>query len=257
MPSISLLSYCFLLGLLPLAMAEVASPPPPIIFQGKAAQAEIGNFMTTRWHRQAWRIEFKPIAGLPGGRPVWHVAGTSAWVRLDGPTDLKEHCDLGKLDPASVYQFEGIPVDQNYGTITFYLLSLPTKVPIEALEKTAQDSAVEAVNVAHPEDQKLTAADVVCLAEACRITALINDGKWEEVETAFATKEGMVALLKQKATLKDWPGIGAYRGFRIDRETPRDVTFRFGFAPKSSPHEIWISFAEGNPSKLRLTVLGW
>jgi len=204
--------------------------------------------MTTRWHRQAWRIEFKPIAGLSGSQ-AWHVAGTHAWVRLDGPEHLKEHCDLAKLDSKSIYQFDGIPVDQNYGTITFYLLSLPEQVAAEAPEQVDQSDAAKPAGA-------LTAQDALCLAEACRIIALINDDKWDEVEKALGTKEGMVAILKHESTLKDWQGIGAYRGVQLNPALPGTLTFRFGFAPKSSPHEVRISFTNGNPSKPYLMVLG-
>ena len=85
--------------------------------------------MSTRWHRQAWRIEFRPVAGLSSSS-MWHVAGTNAWVRLDGPDHLKDHCDLAKMDTKSVYEITGVPVDQNYGTITFYILSPPEKVEL-------------------------------------------------------------------------------------------------------------------------------
>ncbi|WP_341407224.1 hypothetical protein [Luteolibacter soli] len=105
--------------------------------------------------------------------------------------------------------------------------------------------------------EKLPDKDAQCLAEACRITALINEDRWEELDKLFGPSEAVIAVLKHYATLKDWQGIGAYRGFRIEPEKPREVIFRFGFAPKSNPHEIWISFIEGDPSKPRLMVLGW
>ena len=245
---------CF--ALLTLAL-PAAAQAPKTVFQGKKAQEEIGGFMSTRWHRQTWRIEFRPVAGLSSSS-MWHVAGTHAWVRLDGPNHLKEHCDLAKLDPNSIYEIVGVPVDQNYGAITFYILSPPEKVADETPKKAADESSGDAAITPPSEPvEKLSEQDAPCLAEACRITALINDGKWDEVEKTLGTKGVTVAALKLDAAHKDWPGIGAYRGFRIDGESPHRVTFRFGFAPKSNPHEIWISFTDGNPSKPSLMVLGW
>ena len=97
------------------------------------------------------------------------------------------------------------------------------------------------------------------LADACRLTLLMNDGKWEDVEKALGTKEGMVAILRREATHKDWLGIGAYRGTRIDGKSPLRITHRFGFSPKTHPHEIWLSYTinEAGQSKPTLTVLGW
>jgi hypothetical protein len=100
----------------------------------------------------------------------------------------------------------------------------------------------------------------VTLANACRLTQLINEDKWDEVEKALDTKEGMIALLrKQHGSMKDWPGIGAYRGTRVDGRSPLRVTHRFGFAPRSNPHEIWLSYTitEKETSKPQLMVMGW
>lgn len=96
-----------------------------------------------------------------------------------------------------------------------------------------------------------------CLAEACRITALINDSNWEELTKLSGREASDVDLLKHFAARKDWQGIGAYRGFQIDPEKPHEVIFRFGFGPKSSPHELRIHFTDGDLSKPRMTVLGW
>jgi hypothetical protein len=227
------------------------------VLEGKTANEELGAFLSTRWHRQTWKLEFKPVDGLSSGSR-WHVAGTPYWADLDGPDDLKHHFDLAKMDTQSTYQFTGIPVDLNYGTITFFVLRPPEKVVGKAPTNVSQENTVEVVAPPPANTiEELPGREALCLAEACRITALMNDGKWDEVEKAFGTKERMVGILKHHAALKDWPGIGAYRGVRIDRESPRELTFRFGFAPKSSPHEVQISFADGNPSKPGLMVLGW
>lgn len=254
MPS-TFLTAC--LALLTLVLPALSQAPKTVL-QGKEAIDEIGIFMNSRWHRQAWRIDFRSIDPGQQAQPVWHVAGTSAWARLDGPDHLKEHCDLSKLDPKSVYEIVGVPVDQNYGAITFYILSPPEKVATETPKKAGNDTSDEAPTPPSSKPvAKLSEQDASCLAVACRITTLMNDGKWDEVENALGTKEGMIAALKLDAAHNDWPGIGAYRGFRIDREAPREIVFRFGFAPKSNPHEIWISFTGGNPSKPGLMVLGW
>jgi hypothetical protein len=112
---------------------------------------------------------------------------------------------------------------------------------------------------AETELSKLTAQESSCLAKACQITSLMNEDKWDEVEKALGPKDGMVAILRQHAGLKDWSGIGAYRGARLDKESPRTIVFRFGLGPRSSPHEIGFTytFTESGPSKPSLMVLGW
>lgn len=102
-----------------------------------------------------------------------------------------------------------------------------------------------------------TLAESATLADACRLTQLMNEDKWDDVEKALGTKEGMIATLRQHASFKDWPGIGAYRGTRVDATDPLRVTHRFGFAPRSNPHEIWLSYTVSDPSKPSLMVMGW
>lgn len=105
----------------------------------------------------------------------------------------------------------------------------------------------------------LTPQESATLADACRLTQFMNEDKWDDVEKALGTKEGMVAALRQNASLKDWPGIGAYRGTRVDEKSPLRITHRFGFSPKTNPHEIWLSYTitDSGPSKPSLMVLGW
>lgn len=126
-----------------------------------------------------------------------------------------------------------------------------------AIVTTASAETASSEKTTQPVIEKLPDKDAPCLAEACRITALINEGKWGELEKIFGPDPNMLFVLKRDAGIKGWQGIGAYRGFSINEEKPRKVTFRFGFAPKSSPHEVWISFTDSNPSKPGLTVLGW
>lgn len=117
--------------------------------------------------------------------------------------------------------------------------------------------------LAEPKSQSATSAptpqESATLADACRLTQLMNEDKWNDVEKALGTKDGMVAILRQHATLKDWPGIGAYRGTRVDEKSPLRITHRFGFSPKTNPHEIWLSYIiqDSGPSKPSLMVLGW
>ncbi len=101
--------------------------------------------------------------------------------------------------------------------------------------------------------------EALSLADACKITALMNDDKWDEVEKVLGTKAGLIAELRRQSGIKDWPGIGAYRGSRIDKDHPRVVTHRFGFAPRTNPHEIWIDYmlTETGISKPGLMVMGW
>jgi hypothetical protein len=87
----------------------------------------------------------------------------------------------------------------------------------------------------------------------------MNEEKWDDVERAVGTKDGVVAMLRSHATLKDWGGIGAYLGTRVDDKSPLRVTHRFGFSPRTSPHEVWLSYTITNsgPSKPSLHVFGW
>lgn len=101
--------------------------------------------------------------------------------------------------------------------------------------------------------------EAVSLADACQVVALINNDKWDEVEKKIGTKEGMIAILKLNSSTPNWPGIGAYRGSRVDKDSPRAVTHRFGFAPRTNPHEVWLSYTltESGISSPGLMVLGW
>jgi len=119
------------------AKSEVKEPQSEI-FQGGKADAKIREFMTSDWRRQKWQIEKKPIVGLDESSPAWHIKGTMWWVRIEGPDYLKENFDLNKLDPKLVYEFTGIPVDQNYGVVTFYLLS-----PIQRLDSKQSEAHAE------------------------------------------------------------------------------------------------------------------
>jgi hypothetical protein len=105
----------------------------------------------------------------------------------------------------------------------------------------------------------MTTLEAVSLAEACKLVALMNEDQWDDVEKAFGTKVGMISLLRLHAKTKDWPGIGAYRGSSIDKDSPREVTHRFGFVPRNNPHGILLTYTltESGISKPRLMLMGW
>ena len=88
----------------------------------------------------------------------------------------------------------------------------------------------------------------------------MNEAKWDEVEAALADKGGMVGLLRRDARAENWPGIGAYRGTTNMEETSSlKITHRFGLAPRTNPHEIYLTYTIGDSgiSKPTLMVLGW
>lgn len=104
-----------------------------------------------------------------------------------------------------------------------------------------------------------SAQESATLADACRLTKLMNEGEWDEVEAALDNK-AMVALLRRDAKAENWPGIGAYRGTTNMKETSSlKITHRFGLAPRTNPHEIYLTYTIGDSgiSKPTLMVLGW
>lgn len=81
--------------------------------------------MLGKWssvERRPWRIDYRPIAGLEG-RSAWHIEGTAWWVRLYPHTS-----DLDELDKTRIYEIDAVAVNQNYGTIDFYVYDFPRKV---------------------------------------------------------------------------------------------------------------------------------
>ena len=99
-----------------------------VVYSGKEADDKLNDFVKNVWGKQTWQIEYREIDGLEN-RSAWHV-GNHWWVRLltvnkEGGMDV---VDLTKLDNKSIYRFEGVPVEQAYGTITFYMLGRLTKL---------------------------------------------------------------------------------------------------------------------------------
>jgi hypothetical protein len=118
---------------------EKAVKPEMQVYQDEKADAKIRDFMKNSWHQQQWIIEHVRENTHPGTDINWRVKGTMWMVRIEG-RELKEKLDLDKLDPKSVYAFTGVPVDQHYGVITFYLHSGPVKVETKKAEEKKTSS---------------------------------------------------------------------------------------------------------------------
>ncbi|WOO42376.1 hypothetical protein [Rubellicoccus peritrichatus] len=81
----------------------------------------IGELMESRWQqplRAIWEIEYKPIPGLLD-TSAWHIKGTNMWVRFH-----PEIYKLEELDKTKDYEIDAAALDQNYGTIDFYVYGL-------------------------------------------------------------------------------------------------------------------------------------
>lgn len=72
--------------------------------------------------RRTWRIEYKPIDGLEN-TAAWHVAGTRFWART-----YPSAFGVDVLDKNATYEIDAAAIDQNYGTIEFYVYRSPTRV---------------------------------------------------------------------------------------------------------------------------------
>lgn len=102
-------------------------------------------------------------------------------------------------------------------------------------------------------------AEAITLADACRLTGLMNEGKWDEVKEALAAEGQFFGILRAQANVKDWPGIGAYQRSEVVGKSPSWVTHTFGFAPRTHPHRFALSYkvTDGGISKPSLMVFGW
>jgi hypothetical protein len=102
-------------------------------------------------------------------------------------------------------------------------------------------------------------AEAITLADACRLTRLMNEGKWDEVKEAMGAEGQFFGILRAQAEREDWPGIGAYQRSEVDGKSPLRVTHTFGFAPRNHAHRITFSYTvtDGGISKPTLTFLGW
>lgn len=65
--------------------------------------------------RLKWRIAYHPIKGMTS-MSSWHIKGTLWRVRLN-PDCVK----LDEFDKTATYELDAVALDQNYGTIDFYV----------------------------------------------------------------------------------------------------------------------------------------
>lgn len=116
-----------LLAIFPLiAFAENKPRHEVKTFEGERADQKIREFMLKEWRRHSWQIEYRKVSD---DFSIWHVKGTLWWVKLESSEHLRKFIDMDKLDKTKIYRFEGIPVDQAYGVITFYLYAAPEIIP--------------------------------------------------------------------------------------------------------------------------------
>jgi hypothetical protein len=106
----------------------------------------------------------------------------------------------------------------------------------------------------------LTRAGLGALEHASKLIAAINALDWKTVEAAAPPKENFIPLLKRDAAgIKDWFGVGAYRGSTYDQDG-RLLRHRFAYGPgRSTPHEVWFNYSiDGdNFTFAGITILGW
>ena len=99
------------------AATSAADEPQPIPAVDDA-DAKIRAHMGDHWRkpeRLRWRIAYHPIKGLTA-QSAWHIEGTHWWVRVN-PGWVK----LDEFDKTLVYELDAVALDQNYGTIDFYV----------------------------------------------------------------------------------------------------------------------------------------
>jgi hypothetical protein len=102
------------------------------VLSGAEANKEIEEFVTERWLKQRWQIEFDE-------RKKWHIRGTDFQVILDGPGEAH---DMKRLDTNKVYEFTGVPMDKRWTFIMFYVSARPKPVDMPETGKGAEkDSA--------------------------------------------------------------------------------------------------------------------
>ena len=127
-----------------------------------------------------------------------------------------------------------------------------------------------ASSVGHCEDERkppistpqppLSRAGLGALEHASKLIVAINALDWKTVEAATPEKEDFLPLLKRDAAaIKDWFGVGAYRGSEY-REDGLALTHRFAYGPsRDTPHEVSFRYSlDGDGFTFSgLTILGW
>jgi hypothetical protein len=97
------------------------------------------------------------------------------------------------------------------------------------------------------------------LADACDIVRLVNEFDWKAVKKRSGEKNHLTLIVEPQSKVKDWHGIGAYRGSEID-EAKKSVKHRFSYGVgRLSVHEVWItySYTEDGFGKPSFLFLGW
>ncbi len=97
------------------------------------------------------------------------------------------------------------------------------------------------------------------LADACDIVRLINDLSWKDAKSKLSDKNQIALIIEPQSKVKDWHGVGAYRGSVVDAEK-KQVRHRFSYGiGRLSVHEIWITYSYSKDSfqKPSLHALGW
>jgi hypothetical protein len=98
------------------------------------------------------------------------------------------------------------------------------------------------------------------LADACEIVRLINELEWVTVKKKL-NKGNQVGILiiEPQSKIKNWHGLGAYRGSEIDTENQK-VKHRFSYGGgRKAFHEVWItySYRKDGFDKPSVEALGW
>ena len=81
--------------------STVLAEPKGDVLSGAEATKEIEEFVTNRWLKQRWQIEFDELKD-------WHVKGTEISVILHGADISGEAHDMKSLDVKKVYEFPWI-----------------------------------------------------------------------------------------------------------------------------------------------------
>lgn len=96
------------------------------------------------------------------------------------------------------------------------------------------------------------------LADACDVVRLINNLNWKDAKEKLNDGK-QVAVIEPLSKMKDWHGIGAYRGSEIDA-AKNQVKHRFSYGEGRLPvHEVWITYiySKDDFKKPGFWVQGW
>lgn len=130
-------------------------------------------------------------------------------------------------------------------------LLLATLLPSVVLGSSERDrqAAVEM-------DSPLSRGGLGALEHASKLIIAINSLDWKSVD-AVRPQDIWISMLKRDATqMKDWHGIGGFRGSEL---RDRELTLRFAYGSRTTPHEVWFTYTlSGDAFKLKaMTILGW